>query len=455
MIGKGLLPQSVHDMTVYALLPSREKMSRNNYEASPMSSGDEDEGRLIIDTRPIVTPRKAIRRRKRRVESDEENDSTKIVEMPDSQPLILEDPPKKKKNTIFRNKPDVVDENAWQKAMDVAVEILVSLKVDIKNLTLLPDAGTLECFKKGVNAWMLENKIYVPLTYSTQATLVLQIARFFFSFVIRYAGLTCEWNPSGCVIWDHKSTQGQTLKCLHGCAMLTRDHIVEMDMSSEAAQKALKETPDKAVIAVNKWGRSIVQLKSGDAKCCSNDAMVPTGTFSAKSCGMFFTDGKKMVTALEQIMALQKACYPKMGNSLTHLLMPVECECNWGNKNCMLLGRQLCKMTPFALTAASNMDVSKVSDPKLLATINHPVVLVFQCCNPVYRNSKASPQKNCDFKISAPDVMAALQVAKQMWFSIMKVPAPVIVPEFKWSPRLQYQTTLLPIAHCDSDDRLF
>lgn len=433
-------------------------MSRNNYTASAGSSGDED-NILTIETPPA--PKKNPRRKRRLISSDDEESRSASPELPS---VIRAGPAQtttsKKQYTPLKTAarakaPTVgVDETSWQKAMDIAVQICTPLKVDIKDLTLLPDAGTLICFRKAAQSWMSENKIYAPLTYSTQNSLVTMIGRFIFGFVIKTANLSCEWNPSGCAIWNHKSTQGQSLKCLHGTAMITREHVVEMDISSENAQKALKETPDKAKVTTNKWNRSIVQLKSSDAKACANDSMVPSGTFSSKSCGMFFTDGNKVVHGLEQIMALQAACYPKMNNASTHLLMPVTCDCNWGD-SLMLLGRQVCKMTPFALNAVSNMDVSRINDPKLLATINHPVVLVFQCCNPVWRASRTNPQKNCDFKISAPDVMAALQLAKQMWMSIMKSQAPVTIPEFKWSQKLQYQSTLLPTPQSDNDDALF
>ncbi|ULR16495.1 DNA-binding protein [Bat mastadenovirus] len=348
-------------------------------------------------------------------------------------------------------------EQMWQQAMDLAVNICVPLKVDVKDLTLLPDAPTLECLRKAAHAWMQEKKIIPNLTFSTQKSLLTLIARFLLDFIMRSSGLTSAVNITGCSIWEHGCTEGAGLRCLHGVGMLNKDHVIEMDVNSENGQRALKEQASKAKITTNRWGRSVVQLKNEEARCCLQDAATASGLFSNQSCGMFFSEGPKAEDAFQQIMALQQACYPKMPDANRRLLMPIKCDCNWGQAVMPLLGRQVCKMTPFALSSATNVDKSLVTDPKLLATLNHPHIMVFQCCNPVYRNSKASAQKNCDFKLSAPDVMTALQLAKQMWQSCVEKAAPVYVPEFRWGPEYQYQNTLLPLTYAndDKDERLF
>lgn len=347
-------------------------------------------------------------------------------------------------------------ERAWQRAMDVAVALLVPLKVDINALTLLPDAGTLECYRKAAQAYMTERKVTVPLTYTTSKSFAMQVGRFMFAFTMRHAGIAVEdWSPSGCVIWQHGC--GEVLRCLHGSQMIKRTHTVEMDVASENGQRALKEDPTRAKVTTNKWGRSVVQLCREDAACCVNDAACQGGNFSSRSCGMFFPDGMKAMQAFRQAMEFQSACYPKMSNAATHLLMPTSCECNWGPRTVPLLGRQVCKLTPFAIHAVDNIDKSQVTDERILATLHNPSVLVFQCCNPVYRGSKAAApsQRNCDFKISAPDVITALQVAKGMWLAMVKEPVPLMLPEFKWSPQLQFQNTVLPAGQFDADDCLF
>ncbi|AMB43159.1 DBP [Bat mastadenovirus WIV12] len=360
---------------------------------------------------------------------------------------------KSKRSKVLND--DVVDEAVlWQKAMDKAVEFLVPLKVDIRNLTLLPDMGTLECFKKGVQSYLNEKKQHLQLSYTTQKSMLSMIARFLFSFIIRSCELdTLNWDPTGCVIWEHGCNEDD-LKCLHGLAMLTKEQVMQLDISSENAQKALKDNQTNARVTTNKWGRNVVEIKNEDAACCPNDLNVPAGNHTTKSCGMFFTEGKKAREGFLQIMAFQKAAYPKMDNADKLLLMPIKCDCNWGN-NLPLLGRQTCKITPFAVSAVANMDRSLVDDPKLLATVNHPVLLVFQCCNPVYRNTRANPQKNCDFKISAPDVVCALQIAKQIWLNVFKSPAPITIQNFKWMPQYQFQSTILPMGEEDNDETLF
>ncbi|AMB43126.1 DBP [Bat mastadenovirus WIV11] len=348
-------------------------------------------------------------------------------------------------------------EQMWQQAMDLAVNLCVPLKVDVKELTLLPDAGTLECLRKAAHAWIQEKKICTNLTFSTQKSLQTLMARFLLDFIMRSSGLTSNVNITGCAIWEHGCTDGQGLRCLHGVGMLNKDHVIEMDVNSENGQRALKEQPTKTKITTNRWGRNVVQLKNEEARCCLQDASAASGLFTSQSCGMFYSEGPKAEDAFKQIMALQQACYPKMPGAGRKLLMPIKCDCNWGQAVMPLLGRQVCKLTPFALSSAANVDRTLVQDPKLLATLEHPNILVFQCCNPVYRNSKASAQKNCDFKLSAPDVMTALQLAKQMWQSCMEKQAPVCIPEFRWSPEYQYQNTLLPMTHAsdDADECLF
>ncbi|QDZ17470.1 DNA binding protein [Ovine adenovirus 8] len=351
------------------------------------------------------------------------------------------------------------DEQAWQRAMDLAVGICVPLKVDVKGLTLLPDAGTLECLRKACQAWLNESKVFLPLTYSTHKSVLTVMARFLLDFILRTSGLNASsWSPTGCVVWRHQCTDGEgggNLHCLHGLPMLSRDHVIEMDVNSENGQRALKETPHKTKITTNRWNRNVVQLRHDDAACCQHDAALNAGTFSGRSCGMFYSEAAKALQAFQQIMAFQRACYPKMQSATTHLLMPIKCDCNWGQSQLPLLGRQVCKVTPFSINAGASVDKAQVEDPKLLASVEHPSVLVFQCCNPVYRQSRANAQRNCDFKISAPDMIAALQLVKQMWAALNEQAAPVTVPEFRWDPAYQHQNVILPMDQYDADESLF
>lgn len=445
-------------------------MSRYHYEDVSESSGDE-EGKLVIDETP--KPKRVVRRRKAVPGPEDGSPSPSVEGTQRKRPKQIsedEEPAGSSRSPQGRKKvaePQIsasaqlsrqlLDKNElkWQQAMDIAVGLLVPLKVDIRDLTLLPDAGTMECLKKAAQAWMNERKKFIQLTFSTQKTLQTVIARFLLDFILREANIVAgEWNPSGCVVWEHKIEE-EKLYCLHGLPMINKEQIIEMDINSENGQRALKDTPERAKIVTNRWGRSVVQVKNSDAMCCFHDLKSPLNSFSSQSCGYFYTDGPKAVQAFKQIAAFVKAMYPNMPKAGDMLLMPVVCECNYGHQPLPLLGKQTCKVTPFAMSALSNIDRSLVDDPKVLATLDNPAVLVFQCCNPVFRNTKANPQRNCDFKISSTDVVMALQLAKQIWNSVMGTKPPIVVQEFKWGPQYRVQNTILPTGQDDADDALF
>ncbi|AXE75635.1 DBP [Egyptian fruit bat adenovirus] len=419
-------------------------MSGNNRAEQSESSGEEEQI-VKAKTRHDRGKKAATRRRQQPNVDSGESD----VEIPQ--------PPKKTKKTTHSSiHPPLERENEvlWQAAMEKAVEFLHPLKVDLKPLTLLPDFGTLECFKKGVQQFLNEKKQHLQLSYTTQKTMLSMIARFFFSFIIKSCDLlTPGWDPTGCVIWEHGCSENE-LKCLHGLTMQTKEQVIQLDISTESAQKALKENQANAKLSTNRWGRECVEITNDDAACCPHDVNCPSGSHTSKSCGFFYTEAKKAKQGFAQIMAFQKAVYPNMNKVTKVLLMPIRCDCNWGS-NLPLLGRQTCKVTPFAVNAVSTMDKSQIDDEKLLATIRYPVLLVFQCCNPVYRNTKANPQKNCDFKISSVDVVGALQVAKQIWKETFKTQPPITIQNFKWMPQYQYTSTILPMGEEDTDESLF
>ncbi|YP_094041.1 DBP [Bovine mastadenovirus A] len=446
-------------------------MSRYHYEDVSESSGDE--GKLFIDETP--KPKRVARRRKAvsedaapqsaeaLLDGPQRKKSKPISDTDDEQPGPSRSPQGRKKNQdpqlsqVARMGRQLIDKNEqkWQRAMDLAVSILVPLKVDIKDLTLLPDSGTMECLKKAAQAWMNDRKKFIQLTFSTQKSLQTVIARFLLDFILRGADITAaDWNPSGCVVWEHKADEDK-LYCLHGLPMINKEQIIEMDINSENGQRALKDTPERAKIVTNRWGRSVVQVKNSDAMSCYHDLKSPINSFSSQSCGYFYTDGPKALMAFKQIGAFVKAMYPNMPKAGEMLLMPLVCDCNYGHQPLPLLGKQTCKVTPFAMTALNSIDRALIDDAKVLATLDHPAVLVFQCCNPVFRNTKANPQKNCDFKISSTDVVMGLQLAKQIWNSMVGTKPPIVVQEFKWLPQYRVQNTILPTGQEDADDALF
>ncbi|QIZ64197.1 DNA binding protein [Guinea pig adenovirus] len=345
----------------------------------------------------------------------------------------------------------------WQRAREVAFTLCEQLKVDEGEATMTADRATLEVFKKCCQNFLTDRRVHVPLTFSTHGTLVTCMARFVLDFCLREAEQYDEGDHgvTGCVSWEHDSAGLEGPRCLHGLAMISKEHVVEMDVSSENGQRALKENPTRAKIITNRWQRNVVQLRHDNAACCFHDSAQAPGSFSSQSCGMFYTELHKARQGFAQAMAFQKACYPRMANAGTHLLTCLKCHCNWETGSGPVLGRQVCKLTPFALTAAGHLDPSTVSDPKVRASVTFPTLLVFQCCNPTYRQNRSAPQKSCDFKISAPDLIAAVQLAKRLWSEVMGRPAPIYVPEYRWHPRYQYVNTVLPVGQKDDDDALF
>lgn len=352
----------------------------------------------------------------------------------------------------FTKNPSKGLDNKWQNGMETAFRILQHYQVDGAKLTLLPDHDTLDCFKKVVKAHLVASKTNISYTFTSFNTFQHVTGRLLLHMVLKTAGLAGNTNIGGCVVWEHGCQH--TLKCLHGSVMIQKEQLVEMDVNSENAQRVLKENPEKAKIVPNRWGRNVVQVKNQDAFCCQADVNMLGGNFSGSSCGMFYTDGGKALIAFQQLMAFQKACYPNMKNAETHMFMPVKCECNW-NSTIPTMGRQVCKITPFNMPGVADLNADAIDDPKLLATLNNPAVLVFQCCNPVHRSPKGAPSKNCDFKISSIDIMTSLQVAKQIWKTSIGEPHQVSFPEFKWSNELRYQATSLPQVLEDQDESLF
>ncbi|ADD17113.1 single stranded DNA-binding protein [bat adenovirus 3] len=393
-----------------------------------------------------------------RVEKDANGEIQFIKQDPPSAPPLPMDPALKAQlmepliQAAVDMRPTKANEHQWQLGMEMALKILTAYQVDHKELTLLPDSGTLECFKKAAQAYLVNTKTVVTYNFTTQKSFQHMVGRILLDFVIKAAGVAPGLNPSGCVVWQH-GCQRQ-LHCLHGSPMIQKEQLIEMDVNSENAQRVLKENPEKTKIVTNRWGRNVVQMKNEDAYCCFMDVNISGGNFSSSSCGMSYTDGPKALMAFQQIMAFQRACYPQMSTAESHLLMPLKCECNWNN-SLPMLGRQTCKMTPYALSSTADIDRSLVQDAKMLATLDHPAMLVFQCCNPVYRNSKAAPQKNCDFKISTVDMVACVQIAKKIWSTCIGTPPPLKFPEFKWSQEYKYQTTILPQGQEDNDVSLF
>lgn len=349
--------------------------------------------------------------------------------------------------------------SAWEKGMDLMIKLMEKYHVEAEEkngFKFLPEQSNV--YRKICQTWLNEEHRGLPLTFTSHKTFVEMMGRFLRAYVESYAGVkNNEWEPTGCAIWLHGCTEQEgVLRCYHGLEMIQKEQLVEMDVASENAQRALKEHPSRAKVVQNRWGRSVVQLKNDDARCCVEDVSCATNVFSAKSCGLFFSEGTKAQTAFLQIEAFMQAEYPKMQNGLKRLLMVMRCDCLYKPTGVPQLGRQMCKATPFALSNVDSLRAEEVTDKVALASIQYPCVLVYQCANPVYRNSRGGQGPNCDFKISAPDLLGALQLVRRLWGENVDGPLPkMLIPEFKWSSRLQYRNVALPASHGDGEKEPF
>nr|UOQ22423.1 ssDNA-binding protein [Human mastadenovirus C] len=349
--------------------------------------------------------------------------------------------------------------SAWEKGMEAARALMDKYHVDndLKaNFKLLPDQ--VEALAAVCKTWLNEEHRGLQLTFTSNKTFVTMMGRFLQAYLQSFAEVTYKHHePTGCALWLHRCAEIEgELKCLHGSIMINKEHVIEMDVTSENGQRALKEQSSKAKIVKNRWGRSVVQISNTDARCCVHDAACPANQFSGKSCGMFFSEGAKAQVAFRQIQAFMKALYPNAQTGHGHLLMPLRCECNSKPGHAPFLGRQLPKLTPFALSNAEDLDADLISDKSVLASVHHPALIVFQCCNPVYRNSRAQGGgPNCDFKISGPDLLNALVMVRSLWSENFTELPRMVVPEFKWSTKHQYRNVSLPVAHSDARQNPF
>ncbi len=453
--------ESEEDMGAPAPLPSKRKMkSAKPLPPSPEIVLDSEEEEGVVETPKAVLgimgfsmppvriiPHADGSQSYQKMEVNKRNPANAAMQISSEESFVVRNP---------ANEPLVT---AWEKGMEAMAMLMEKYHVDHderSNFRFLPEQSGI--YKKICATWIGEEKRGLQLTFSSQKTFQELMGRFLQGYMQAYAGVQHKtWEPTGCCVWEHQCTEREgELRCLHGIEMVRKEHLVEMDVTSENGQRALKENPSKAKVVQNRWGRNVVQIKNDDARCCFHDVGCGSNSFSGKSCGLFFSEGSKAQMAFKQIEAFMLADYPHMRQGQKRVLMPVRCECLSKQDGVPRMGRQLCKMTPFTLSNVENIDTGEVTDPGALASIHYPCLLVFQCANPVYRNTRGNAGPNCDFKISAPDVMGALQLARQLWRENFEGPLPrLVIPEFKWHPRLQYRNVSLPTNHGDFREEPF
>nr|WOW71792.1 57.5 kDa DNA-binding protein [Human adenovirus 106] len=352
--------------------------------------------------------------------------------------------------------------SAWEKGMEVMCVLMEKYRLDNELRTsfkLMPEQH--EQYKRICHQYVNEEHRGIQLTFTSHKTLSTMMGRFLQGMIHSFSQIAHHnWECTGCALWPHGCNDYEgKLKCLHGNIMIQKEQIIEMDVASENGQRALKENPERTKITQNRWGRSVVQIANNDARCCVNDAGCAANQFSSRSCGMFYTEGSKAQQAFKQYDAFMRAVYPGIRQDQAKMiLIPLHCDCNHKPNWVPAMGRQTCKMTPFSIANAEDLDVGMIADPTVLASVRHPSLMVFQCCNPVYRNSRAqSTGPNCDFKISAPDLLGALQLTRKLWSDILPdIPVPrLVIPEFKWQPKYQFRNVSLPAGHSDSRQNPF
>lgn len=355
-------------------------------------------------------------------------------------------------------------EQKWQRGRDLVEKLFQPLKCDPSKVTLLPDAETMCAIRGACQAWMNTRRQNPQLNFSTRLSFAEQMARFVLQMILQ-ATDEIGRDVTGCAVWkqpvdysaDDNVSKPTPVRCYHGEMLIPREHTIEMSVTSEAGKRALSEQPELAKVVQNEYGRSVVRICHDDALMCIKDAQMPSGQHGQESCGLFFSDAVKLRTCLAQYAAFQKACFPGMGEEAAgkHLAVVLRCRCNWAAsclpKPATQLGRQTCRLIPYQMSSAGQLDADSLDDERLKASVFFPCLLVFNCCNPVFRGSRGAgagqcETQSCDWKLSAPDLLNAVQMAKNMWRDLLpdEPLPPLRIPELRWHNSLRFQPALLP-----------
>nr|QPN96219.1 DBP [Bearded dragon adenovirus 1] len=315
-----------------------------------------------------------------------------------------------------------------QKALECLNKIGRHLAIPTDGFTFHPESN--ECEKLFLG-FFRKNK--PTLNYSTPSSVGAVGGRMLWAAVCRHVGLEPNFNATGCSLWRHQ-WKGLNIKCFHGVEMPFTENSLEMNPTSEAAINAMKE--GKGTMAHNRWGRAVVRVPRPDFCQCFADLNSKFNMSAPDSCGLCFSSGEKAAMAMKNAEATVKAVFPK-SKSEGKILIPVYCFCNAAGKK--LQGRQLPRITPFALSGADNLSVRDLSAAQA-ASVKHPAVFVFQCCNHAGFRSKSG----CDFKISFTDLMVTLCLVRNLWQGVFKSEMPIVFGTFRWNAALRNCSFPLP-----------
>lgn len=319
------------------------------------------------------------------------------------------------------------------------------LKIELGNFQFLPEDNPCE---KLISNYLKTKKL--STCFSSMKTIQVVGARVLYGMVCNSAGMVANFNAYGLMLWRH-GWQANA-KCWHGEPLYERVNEIDLPGTSENGMNAMKD--GKGVVTVNKYGRSVVRITQDHAGCCFEDKNMKFGQNAPNSCGATYSDTGKAKLAMKHAAEYGACIFPNARKQMAeYLIVPSSCMCNYGGKS--IMGKQLCRITPYTLSGAEGINPEGVS-PEQSVSCRFPAVFVFQCCNTGARRGTDTP-KQCEFKVSYPDLMSATMLVKMLWNECFNESVKLNFPVFKWKNEYKVRTAMLPVCPviADEDDNPF
>lgn len=342
-----------------------------------------------------------------------------------------------------------------QKAMGMLEKLCHYLDMRWQGATIAPDDAI---WSKLAGTYMRKKHQGFRLTFSSFESFHSQLGRFMAAMVYSAAELEPKFVPGGAHVWQHGWFHGGALRedvlprCFHGEEMVVKPRVVEMNPTSEAGKRALAE--QNASIEKNRYGRQVVVLRFDKNVVCPKDLLHSAYPLphAHGSCGLFFTDATKAVSALLHDIHWTKALYPKANQKKTEdcILISTCCHCTYATEEA-ISGRQVCRMIPYKLSGVADITKEMCRARKdMEAHKTYPHTLVFNCCNPqsspgsgMRATARSRNDKSCAWLISAMDLRYAYVYATELFGAVFsKVPSTGI-PEFRWSDKYAFKTDVI------------
>lgn len=323
-----------------------------------------------------------------------------------------------------------------QKAMQLGASLsaLIGCQIDV---CVLPTA---EFWIKLVDNFVKKQRPDLTLTISNPRSFNHFVGRLLASYIYSESDLDCNFNSLGASIWVHH-WDAENIRCFHGQNMISKPITYNLLPSSDEGTRALATGEGKLEKGKNQ--KDIVKLTNYGNIVCPEDINVQWPIIhSSSSCGVNFGNKEKARAAFEHNLEWTSAMFPKANKTdiAEKMIIVTKCFCNFGTE-ALQLGRQICKMTPYEIPGASDIDPD-TTDKMMIATKTYKYTFVFQCCNPVNykKSSKIEVVKHCDFKLSMIDVRQAIKISKDIWNLLRETindvnPACVQFPYFSFDPR--------------------